>query len=100
MLLIVYKIIGAVHTMELYQPISKIVNDGDTIGYMLLNLDESGNSFGIPVITEVSIDYFKVLCLAGRVRRVSLQDDEPVGFGGFDISALSSVERPRENFEQ
>ena len=44
--------------MELYQPISKIVNDGDTIGYMLLNLDESGNSFGIPVITEVSIDYF------------------------------------------
>ena len=48
---IVYKIIGAVHIMELYQPISKIVNNGDTIGYMLLNLDESGNSFGIPVIT-------------------------------------------------
>ena len=40
MLLIVYKIIGAVHIMELYQPISKIVNNGDTIGYMLLNLDD------------------------------------------------------------
>ena len=80
--------------MKLYQPMSRLEENGKIVSYTLLEVGDTSGEMGmIPSILEVDTEEFGELVKSNQVRRCVYIGEGPVGVNGFSLDSIITIKR-------